>query len=301
MAVLSGKDIYSSKYITADITDSSNRVFYIPIKYVLGDYFLAMIENQLYCFKLEGQRIYTYRHTLSKSFRKVYYNTEHYLPLSPGDVKNLEEILKVNGLPNVDEGLRKTFKILAKKETKEFKEHDLAALIEEIGQEEKEYPEEVANMKKYLEQLGTKKIVTPIKKLSEFLDIEIALTDPRFMGSVVNAVVTVEDQHKRMTNTVNKNKKPLAKIILLILVVICAGVGIWYLSTSGVLSHGVPGVNFGGSTPASANDIMKQYPDPAQLKQAVNEGKVKYEDLPPDVQKMLDQVRLPVTPIPAQH
>jgi len=297
MAVLSGKDIYSSKYMTADITDSSNRVFYVPIKYVLGDYFLAKIENQLYCFKLDGSRICTYRHTLAKSFRKVYYNTEHYMPLSPGDVKNLEDILTKNDLPKVDNNMLKTFKILSKKETKDFQGHDIPKLIEEIATHEKDYPQEVQDMKRYLEQLGTEKIVTPVKQLSEFLDIELNEADPKFMGSVVNAVISVEEQHKKITNTPQTGKKPFMTIIIIVALVAIVGGVIYYGASSGTFSHLIPQI--GGPPPTSANDIMKQYPDPAILKAKIDRGEAKLSDYPPEVQDMIKNTKLPTTPLPA--
>ena len=283
--------------MTADITDSSNRVFYVPIRYVLGDYFLAKIENKLYCFKLDGSRICTYRHTLAKSFRKVYYNTEHYLPLSPGDIKNLEDVLKLNDLPKVDNNMLKTFKILSKKETKDFKGHDIPKLIEEIATHEKDYPQEVQDMKTYLEQLGTNKIVTPIKQLSEFLDIEINEADPKFMGSVVNAVISVEEQHKKITNTPQTGKKPFMTIIIVIALIAIIGGIVYYGASTGAFSHLIPQI--GGPAPTTSSDIMKQYPDPVKLKEDIASGKVKYADLPPEVQKMVDNTHLSSTPLPA--
>lgn len=240
MGVLTHKDIYSSKFITADITDSSHRVFYVPIKFVLGDYFLAKIEGQLYCFRLLGERIFTYRHNLIKSFRKVYYNTEHYNPLSPADMTELENILKENYLPNVDRNMHKTFKILGHKETKDFKEHDLEALIEDLLKHKDEYPQEVNNMKVFLDNLGTKKIVSPVKKISEFIEGDLIATDPKFLGSVVNAVNLVETEHKKVTNTPITGKTPWMKMIL-IFMMIGMGAGLLYYGySSGAFNQLIP-------------------------------------------------------------
>ena len=67
MGVLHGRDIYSSKWITAEISDASNRVHYVPIKHTLGDYFLADILGDVYAFKIDGSRILQYRETLVKT------------------------------------------------------------------------------------------------------------------------------------------------------------------------------------------------------------------------------------------
>jgi len=71
MGVLTGKDIYSSKWITADITDSAHKVHFVPIKYVLGDYFLADINNRIYLFRIDGARIFTWEKTAELAYSNM--------------------------------------------------------------------------------------------------------------------------------------------------------------------------------------------------------------------------------------
>ena len=115
MGILSGKDIFKSKFITAQIIDSSNRVYFIPIKHTIGDYFLASINSELYVFKLDGSKHLTYRHTLTRSFQVVIYSTDNFKPLSV-DTNKLKEILDVHNFHKVDRSLLKLFKLLSIKE-----------------------------------------------------------------------------------------------------------------------------------------------------------------------------------------
>ena len=124
MGIIKHKDIFSSKWITAEITDASNRIYYVPIKRTIGDYFLADIENHVYCFKIEGARIKVYQHTLVKSFRVLQYDLNHYMPVSAKDNKMLEEVLKKNALPKMNMMLFNILKLLGKREKASFTTHD---------------------------------------------------------------------------------------------------------------------------------------------------------------------------------
>lgn len=209
--------------------------------------------------------------------------------MSPGDVKKLEDVLLANNLPKVDGRLLKTFKLLGRREKKDFTPHDLVKLVEEIGTYQGKYKEEVEEMKNYLGELGIEKILTPVKSLSEFLEGDLKTADPKFFGSVVSIANIVETEHKKVTNVPVTGKIPWLKIVALLGVVgICIGIG-YYVYTSGILkSIQIPG--FGQATPA---DIMKKYPTPESLKAAIDRGELKYDSLPPDIKKMVDTVQLP--------
>ena len=55
MAILHGRDLFSSKYITAEIKDQSKRLWYVPIKSTMDEYFLANLGGQVYCFKIDNE------------------------------------------------------------------------------------------------------------------------------------------------------------------------------------------------------------------------------------------------------
>ena len=286
------KDIYNSRYTTADI-QSIDRVWYVPIKFMLGDYFLVNLEGLLYCFKLKENRIKTWRQSLTRSFRKVYFSIDHYLPLSPGDIKDLSDILIKNNLPKVDSKLYKTFKILGDMEKVEFKPHEIDKLITELEKHKNEYKVLITEMTDYLNHLHVDKIITPVKTISEFLESDLKATDPKFLGTVVTTAVMTDIENKKITNTPVTGKKPWLKfiaIIAMIAIVIGIGVLIWQ---SGMFQHfSLPGLpTFGG--PPTTTSITQQYATPEALKAAIDRGDVNYKDLPPDVQKMVDQVKTP--------
>ena len=310
MGLLSGKDIFSSKWITAEITDSSNHIYYVPIKIVLGDYFLTEIENQLYCFKIDGSRVKTYRHTLIKSFRVLQYDTNHYLPITAKNNTELEQVLRENALPKVDSKLLGIFKVLGKREEhfadkQTFTPHDLQSLVEEAQSHKNEYSEQVQNLTNYLEHLHVNQIVTPVKKVSEFLEDDLLTTDPRFLGTIISGYQRTDAENKKMTNTPIAGKGPWLKLIIILMIVAMVGGIGYYVYSSGMLNNLTNFTHIGGTTtqPTTTQDIMKQYPTPEALKAAVDRGDLKMDALPKEVQDMIKNYHPPVaTPIPpGQH
>lgn len=298
MGLIRHKDLFSSKYNTAVICDENNRSFFIPIKYTIGNFFLARIQNLLYCFKIQHNRMKTYRDTAVKTCNWFYYDTNNYNALDAANVKALEDILKVNDLPNVEKNLLSTFMILSRKEGKKFKEHDILDVIAAAQQDKEHYQKEVMELENYLSELGTNKIVTPVKKVTEFLTEELIAPDPQFFGSVVESAIKLDAEHKKVTNTPISSKGAWMKWALLIMVVgMIGGLG-YYGYSSGAFNHLIPNI---GSQPTTSSDIMKQYPDPCQLKMDIQSGKIKLESLPAEVQTQLGGVKLPCTPAIPQH
>ena len=301
MGIVKHKDVFTSKYNTAIIIDSNHRARFVPIKYVLNDFFMVKLDGLRYAFKIEENRMITYRETMTKSCHFYIYNTDNWAPLSAEDNSRLEEILTKNSLPKVNRTHLKALQMLSMKEKNEFKEHDLDALAEEVATHENEYSDEVKEMLTFFKNLSTQKVVTPVRKVTEYIVDDLIATSPQFMGSVVDKAVEAELLAKKINNEPVTGKTPYLKLIaILMLVGIVGGIAYWAYS-SGTFSHMIPTI--GSAGPATANDIMKQYPDPAQLKQAIADGKVKYADLPPDVQKLVDSTQLPIKPPvpPNQH
>ena len=292
MGILSGKDLFNSKYITAVITDGANRAFFVPIKKTIGDYFLAEIEDQFYCFKIDGGRVKVYQHTLVKSFRFIIYDINHYLPVSASDNKELENVLRKNALPKMNMMLYNILKLLGKREKQEFKPHNLNELINEVAEHEKEYKERVTNIKNYLSHLNITEIVTPVRKLSEFIELDLLTTDSKFMGAIVTQHARADQEHKKVTNTPEKGKIAWIKIILILLVVTVIGGAVYWGIETGVFENLLPSLPTFGAT-SNPVGILDQYPTPEALKAAIDRGEVDYNKLDPDVKAMVDQVETP--------
>jgi len=296
MGVLSGKDIFNSKWITAVITDSSSRLFFVPIKKTLGDYFVTELEGQEYVFKLDGSRLKTWRSTAAKSFRVLFYDTSHYAPIHAANNKELEMILQKNSLKKVDYKLFNVFKLLGHREKKDFTVHKLQELVDELTEEENEYAESVQNMKAYLDNLKVTEIVTPLRNISEFIEDDLITTDPKFLGTVISSYQRTDTEHKKITNSPVNAKIAWMKIIgiiAMIVAIVAVGYIVW---SSGMLNNIVPTFTTPGN---SSDELMKKYPTPEALKAAVDRGEVDYNKLPPDMKRLVDNVKLPtVTPTP---
>lgn len=304
MGIFSSKDVYSAKYTTADI-QSTDRVWFVPVKYLIGNLFITELDGLLYCFEMDGTRIKTYRHLGIKSFRKIYYTIEHNHPINAGKVKELEIILKKNSLPNVSNNLFNVFKNLKNKEKnlkpdESFTPHIISKMIEEIEKRPNRNPEIADNLKQFCENLGTEEIVTPIKPITEFLEHDFKATNPQYMGNVMNAANLNDKMRKKITNMPETGKTPWLKMMAILMLVGIVGGLAYYAYSSGAFSHMIPQI--GGTAAPTQKTIMEQYPDPIKLKQAIIDGKVKYNDLPPDVQKMVDSTKIPEQPLaPNQH
>lgn len=299
MGITNGRDLFSAAYVTAQIVDATKRIHYVPIKHPIGDFFIADIGKQTYCFKIDPSRIMTYRETMTKSFRVLWYTTENYQPISAGDTALLEDVLRTNSLPKVNYMLFSTLKTLGKREknlqpNQKFPGHSLVELTKEVTKHETQYTEQVQNITNYLEHLQTQQIVTPVRQVSEFLEEELIVPDAKFLGDIVSTLQKVDQEHKKVTNVPITGKLPWFKILLIVsLVGILGGVG-YYLYESGAFSN-FSLTGFLGQS-ASSQDLMKQYPTPESLKVAISEGKVKESDLPPDIKREVDAIKLPATP-----
>lgn len=296
MGIIKHKDIFSSKWITAEITDASNRIYYVPIKRTIGDYFLADIENHVYCFKIEGSRIKVYQHTLVKSFRVLQYDLSHYMPVSASDNKLLEIILRKNALPKMNMMLFNILKLLGKREKEEFTPHVLKDLVNEVSQHEKDYKERVESIKNYLEHLNITEIITPVRKITEFIEGDLLATDSKFMGSIVTQHARTDLEHKKVTNTPEVGKTAWIKFILIIAMVAIIALVIYLVYDSGVLNNILPSFptfNVPSFSPPAQQSLMDRYPTPEAAKAAMDRGDFSYDSLSSDEKAMIDTVETP--------
>lgn len=307
MGIFSSKDVYSPKYTTADI-QSTDRVWFVPIKYLIGDLFITALDGLLYCFQMDGTRIKTYRHLGIRSFRKIYYTIAHNHPISAEKVKELEIILSKNSLPNVSNNLFNVFKNLKNKEKhlkkdESFTPHVISKMIEEIEASPNKNPEIAANLKQFCENLGTEEIVTPVKQITEFLEHDFKATNPQYMGNVMNAANMNDKMRKKITNMPETGKTPWLKMMAILMLIGIVGGLAYYAYSSGAFSHMIPQI--GAPAGPSAGDLMKQYPDPYALKLKIDSGQAKLSDYPPEVQDLIKNAKpsqLPTTPLaPNQH
>lgn len=309
MGVLSGKDLLSGKYITALITDSANRIHFVPIKTVIGDYFIAEIEKEIYAFSLKDARHLIYRQTLAKSFRVIQYDTSHYKSLR-AETKELELMLTKNGLPKMNRLQLNVLKQLGKREKKDFKAHSIPQLIEAFEESNTQDIESVQPIIEYLETLDVDKIVTPVRNITDFITEDLVALPPSFLGQIIPHYQRLDIEHKKITNTPLKGGAGFMKMVLVLLlgVAIVAGVYIAYdngvfdgvtaftdnLGTIGEGFQGLPSPTQGIQTKAAADysdaAIQAKYPEPQSLIDAINAGEVDYNKLSSTMQSYVDNI-----------
>jgi hypothetical protein len=299
MGVLHGRDMLSSKWITAIISDASHRVHFVPIKHTIGDYFITDIDGDVYAFKIDGRRILQYRESMVKTFRILQYDISHHLPLS-SETKELEIILELNKLPKVDGMLANIFKILGSKERGDFVSHKLVELIDRIQGYEKveaqnalniKYSKDALNMINYLDHLDITEIVTPLRKVSEFIQEDLIATDPKFMGTVVSSYQRTDMEHKKVTNTPLASKQAWLKFM-----VIFMGIGMvlaigFVIYDGGYIDQMMGGMSVPTLGQIDDSVIMNKYPTGESLRVAVDSGEVNYDKLSSVAQSVVDEHR----------
>jgi hypothetical protein len=299
MGVLHGRDLLSPKWITAIISDASHRVHFVPIKHTIGDYFITDIDGDVYAFKIDGRRILQYRESMVKTFRILQYDITHHLPLS-SDGKELEIILELNKLPKVDGMLANIFKILGSKERDDFVSHKLSELIDKIQGYEKvqaqtelneRYSKEAMNMINYLDHLDVREIVTPLKKVSEFIQEDLIATDPKFMGTVVSSYQRTDMEHKKVTNTPIASKQAWIKFVAIFMAIGMVGAIGYIVYDGGHLDSMLGGMSVPTLGQIDDQTVMSKYPDAESLRIAVDSGEVDYDKLSSVAQSIVDEHR----------
>lgn len=303
--VQTGRVLFDTKYTTAIIIDASDRPFFVPIKSVIDDYFLCEIEKQIYAFTLKGARIFTKRQTATRSFRFTLYETSHFMPISPKDNKELELVLEKNKLPKVNLMLFSVLKELGRRE-KGSKgmvldaPHRLVDLVNEISKDENRYTEQVRNIKEYLDHLKVEEIVTPVRKMSEFLDGELMETKASFYGEVISRYKRTDTEQKIIMNRPVKTKNHWIKWIAVGILIMAVVAGTMLIFGGGGggppdLGNLIPGFS-GLTAPGAATvaDFQKLYPDPYLAKVAVENGQLNPNQIPPELRNLVNNAKPPV-------
>lgn len=321
MGIISHRDLFTPKYITAIIKDSSGRGHFIPIKHTIGDYFITEIEKQTFAFKIDDSRIITYKETAARSIRILFYSTKHYLPMSPENTKELEDILNINGLPRVNMMMFGAFKVLSQREkqAKAFESHNLPEIVSAIAQGGQKYALQAQNMETYFKNISVDRVVTPVKDTTEFLEDDFIGTDPKYLGDIYNSIQRVDFVAKKVNNAKIDAKKPWMIIIALVAIVGAIGfMGFYFISGAGSGTGESPfsGIlpSFPTNTPTTNTpngkltdqEVFAKYPTPVAMHDALVKGDLKMNQLSPNMQKMANSYKPPLSPtvpsvpVPAQ-
>ena len=311
------RDIFSSKYPTAEISDENNNVEFVPIKYTIADeFFIAIMNRQIYLFRLKGNRLLTNKTVLGRPFGIYRYDISHYLPVGK-EVADLAHWLLDNHLPIMDPKTLKIITALGEKENKDFTEHDLNALIKELHEIVKtaktdpdlKFETNVANdLIAHLNKLPIKKIVTPCRPLKEFLTNDLKTHSPRALGNIITMLITGNEFQKEMSNTPITKKKPVMKLMIILLTALMGVGGLAIAYTEGYLDPvlGIVTTNPITSITSSVSDydpsvLTARYSNPLDMLTAIQNGQLDYNLLPDEFKALvnsIDGTTITTTPVP---
>jgi hypothetical protein len=302
MGVLHGRDLFSSKWVTAVIFDSGGNAHFYPIKYVLGDYFVTDINKKIYVFEIVDSRVKTYRQTLVKSFRFFLYDTTHSRPISTENNQDLADMLRKNNLPKMNMTLFNILKALGRQEKENFTSHELKGLIEEVSKNQGQYSEQALNLVNYLSNLNIEQIVTPVKAITEFIEDDLLATKPGFLGDILSVFQRADVENKKITNTPITGKiawmkwiAVMALIGLVLAVVYMAYDNGWFdpVLNAGKSLEGFKGINFGGPPGSTDAEFAAKYPTPEAAKAALDRGELHESQIPPAMRELVKNVKTP--------
>ena len=158
-----------------------------------------------------------------------------------------------------------------------------------------------------MESLNVDEIVTPVKKVSEFLEDDLMETDAKFLGTIVSTFQRTDIEHRKVTNTPLTGKIAWMKFMAVAFIIGGIAAVALIMLESGTFDSGfsIPGFDFDDANPfgtggVNPEDTLKFWTDkytPEELKAAIDRGEVDYDDLPKVIQDTVDSVKLPeVTP-----
>ena len=147
-------------------------------------------------------------------------------------------------------------------------------------------------------------IVTPVRKITDYLEGDLLATDPQFLGTTISSYQRTDVEHKKVTNYPVGAKSAWIKWIAIFALVGMIAAIIYIAYDQGVFDSltGMFGsfqLQGGGPSflqpnqPSASENIMSKYPTPEALKAAIDRGEVDYNSLPPDIKKLVDGVKLP--------
>lgn len=275
MGIMSGRDIFSPKWITAEIDDANGRRWFIAIKHTIGGFFLARVDHQLYCFELDYRQVKTYVAKGARSLKMIHYDTTHFRPIDARSQQELKAWLEQHQMEAVGIKAHLFMRLLGKREAAGNKPpHDIPKLADLYQSDEPEVQEIISFMK----GLGTDQIISPTGRLADFLDSELRTTRPAFLGQLAHHIQNTDRAHKELNNVpITATFGWLKMGLIIIMGLACVGV-LWVGYEAGWIPTGE----------LSPQEIIDQYGTPEAVRNAIVSGELSVEQLPEEIRTMLE-------------
>jgi len=139
--------------------------------------------------------------------------------------------------------------------------------------------------------LDVREIVTPLKKVSEFIQEDLIATDPKFMGTIVSSYQRTDMEHKKVTNTPIASKQAWIKFVAIFMAIGMVGAVGYIVYDGGHLDSMMGGMSVPTLGQLDDATIMAKYPDGESLRLAVDSGEVDYTKLSSVAQSIVDEHR----------
>lgn len=214
---------------------------------------------------------------MARTFSFYVYFTDNYSPVTQ-ELKELDNILERNDIRKFSMMWYKALKLFARSEKRKFEALEKVALIEALSKEKEKNPKRYADHEEliqFLKDQPLEKIVTPVRRATDFLDETFLAPDPAIFGAIKTSLKMLLNENREVNHVEIKAKKGWMKIILLMMVI---GMGIaiaWFVYDGGYLDN-LGGVSFGA---ISDTELQARYPNCNALVDAVNAGTVKLDQI----------------------
>ena len=163
-----------------------------------------------------------------------------------------------------------------------------------------DYDHSILNIINYLQSLSVDEIITPLRNVSDFIQEDLVSTDPSFMGTVIESYQRTDMEHRKITNTPSLGGRSMFKVALfavIIMLTVTVGYIMYdegYFTTNNPFNNVLPNSLIPNSSlvidPSDDEQVMEKYPTGKSLLNAIDEGKLNYDDLSDTVQKMIDNL-----------
>ena len=188
--------------------------------------------------------------------------------------------------------------------------HSIAELAKIFEAEEGEFPKKVKEIKKYLNSLDVREIVTPLRPITDFITNDLIAEDPGFLGEGMARAQKLDGTLREVTNVPVKPKTNTMKYLVVALIIGIVIAAVFGLNESGALkgvtdfvdnlstiqegfkglpspTQGIQRSNTGGVDYSDAS-LMSKYPDCNAMLVDINAGTIDYNKLSSQMQGFID-------------
>uniref|UniRef100_A0AAT9J7L6 ORF16 n=1 Tax=Nitrosopumilaceae spindle-shaped virus TaxID=3065433 RepID=A0AAT9J7L6_9VIRU len=234
---------------------------------------------------------------MARTFSFYVYFTDNYSPVTQ-ELKELDNILERNDIRKFSMLWYKAMKLFARSEKRKFEAMEKVTLIEALSKEKEKNPKRFAEHEELIQFLKDQpldKIVTPVRRATDFLDETFLAPDPAIFGAIKTSLKMLLNENREVNHVEIKAKKGWMKIILMTMVIVMGVVIAWFVYDGGYLDN--IGSQFGASFGAiSDEELQARYPTCQALSAAVDSGSVKYDQMSKTGQSIYDTCPRAVSP-----